>query len=111
MYVQERCPIEAGVHRKLPRLADMMARRGQQFCELQLLEYVPSAWEEEWRTRAAEYSDNACTILKQQQSALVDTWMEPMNASFAAGVAAAALPAMQNNRVGWPTAPNAMRWR
>jgi len=68
-------------------------------CSLKFLGYEPSEWEARWQDQAKTLQTRACATMLEDRD-LVDAWMAPMNESFAAGTAAAELPAMQDDEVG-----------
>lgn len=76
----------------------LASQRPKPTCSLTFQSYQPSDWEAEWQQNIEEYQEKACKTMLAQ-SELVDTWMEPMNASFSRNVAASELPAMRNTKV------------
>ena len=86
------------VEARLRRLRLPVGNRRVSRCSLAFIAYEPSKWEEEWRTQAKEYQQHTCKTMLQQKH-LVDAWMEPMNATFMAGSAAATEPAFQDSKV------------
>jgi hypothetical protein len=76
-----------------------MGSRQSQQCSLTFVAYEPSEWEEEWRLKTEEYQQHVCKTMLEQKH-LVDAWMEPMNATFAAGSVAATEPALQDTKAG-----------
>lgn len=78
--------------------AMLASQRPKPTCSLTFQGYQSSDWEAEWQQNIEEYQEKACKTMLAQ-SELVDTWMEPMNASFSRNVAASELPAMRNTKV------------
>ena len=93
--------IAEGVEDRLRRLRLPVGNRRMRQCSLAFIAYEPSEWEEEWRTKAKDYQQHTCKTMLEQKH-LVDAWMEPMNATFMPGTAAATAPAFQDAKASSP---------